>query len=204
MRWGRNAPGAVLWWICAPNGQNVIMDEFRFQHLDPSEVALVVKQRDAAMRMTTPARYMAAEPRLWDVDRGVTIAELFSRSGLAMSKSSDDRVQGWNATSSLMKATVLEPDSGVPLPALVVSTRCVQLIRMLPLLREGKTNKEDLDASVDACLAEALRVGVMSRPSPTVLTTPAWRPDQMGYALQQAREAIDNDRGEPSIDYVPL
>src|SRR4051812_16420715 len=34
LRWGRSNPGAVLWWLCSPFGQFIIIDEYRFQYAD--------------------------------------------------------------------------------------------------------------------------------------------------------------------------
>lgn len=186
LRWGRSNPGAVLWWLCSPLGQFIIIDEYRFQYADPSEVAAEVKRRDALLRMTDRARYTAAEPKLWEVDRGPTIAESFMRAGLPLLKSSSDRIQGWNATSALLKQAVTI--AGELQPALVVASSCALLIRQLPTLREGKTEHEDLDRSVDAALVEALRIGVMSRPASSAVHTPEPGEGTMGYALRRARE----------------
>lgn len=193
MRWGRNAPGAVLWWLCSPLGQYVVIDELKFQHADPSEVSALIREHDKELRMADPPRYLAAESRLWDIDRGPTVAELFARSGMAMSKTSSDLVQGWNQLSSLMKQIVTDParPDALPTPALVVANNCGQLKRMIPLLREGKTNKEDIDNATEACFVHALRIGIMSRPTPTSVAPRTPQPGTMGHALQQARELAE-------------
>lgn len=209
MRWGRNAPGAVLWWICSPIGQNIIIDEFKFQHADPAEVAQVIRERDAALGMCdankqkTSARYLAAEPELWEVDRGPTIAELFARAGIPMVKSSSDRVQGWNQLAAEIKRTVTDPrqPNESPQPALVIAARCTMLKRSLPLLREGKTKKEDIEPTPDACLVEALRIGIMSRPSPTVVGPLTPPPGTLGYELQEAREHAASGMSDESDYY---
>lgn len=186
LRWGRSNPGAVLWWLCSPFGQFLIIDEYRFQYADPAEVAAEIARKDRALGLTSPARYTAAEPELWDTDRGPTIAELFSRANLPLMKSSSKRVQGWNATSALLKQTVTI--NGVSQPALVVSSQCALLIRLLPTLREGKADREDLDKSVDTALVESLRIGVMSRPAAASIYTTEPGEGTVGYELQKARE----------------
>ncbi len=201
LKWGRSNAGACLWWICSPIGQFAVVDELRFQHADPSEVVELIRAKDAALGMKmpddspNPARYTAAEPKLWLVDRGPSIAELFARAQLPLMRSSDDRVQGWNVLSSLMKQSTVDPrDPDVKLPALVIAQTCPQLRRSLPLLREGKTNHEDLDANTDAPFVEALRIGAMSRPSATEVQPLKPGPGTMGHALEQARnEAAESD-----------
>lgn len=208
LRWGRSVPGAVLWWIATPLKQFVIVDEFKFSHLDPSECADEIRARDAALGMKfsdnspNPPRYIAAESKLWKIDddnkTAPTIAELFARAQMPLLKSSGDRVQGWNVLSSLMKSKVCDPRfPDIELPALVVSEHCSQLRRLIPLLREGQGTgaaaKEDIDQKSDTALVEALRVGAMSRPSATEIEPPRPGPGTMGHALEQARHESEHD-----------
>lgn len=202
LRWGRSNSGACLWWICSPIGQYVIVDELKFQQLDPSEVVTQIKAKDARLRMANPCRYMAAEPALWKIDtpNAPTLAESFARAKMPLIESSGDRVQGWNQLSALMKATVTDPGivNDAPRPALVVSESCAQLRRLLPLLREGQGTgqnaREDIDTKTDAALAEALRIGAMSRPQPTLVVGKTPPKDSMGYALEQARRQSRENR----------
>lgn len=201
LRWGRNQPGAVLWWACSPIGQYVIVDEWKFQQLDPPEVVANIRAHDFALRMKEPARYCAAEPKLWEIDNphSPTLAEMFARAGLPLFMSSGDRVQGWNTLSALLKQTTTDPriDGDLPRPALVIAESCAQLRRMIPLLREGQgagaNAKEDIDTKTDAAMVEALRIGAMSRPSKTALAEKRPEVGMMGHALERARrESTDS------------
>lgn len=195
MKWARSANGGVLWWIATPIGQYCVVDELKFSQLDPSEVSKQIKAKDALLRMASPCRYMAAEPKLWEIDNpnAPTIAESFARAGMPLIQSSGDRVQGWNELSGLMRRSVTDPRiaNDAPRPALVVSENCSQLRRLLPLLREGQGTganaREDIDTKTEAALAEALRIGAMSRPQPTISVTIAPPKDSMGAALERAR-----------------
>ena len=204
LRWNRSQFGAVLWWTCSPIGQLVIVDEFRFQQMGPAEVAAEIRRKDAELGMRLAdnsenlPRYTAAEPKLWDVDRGPTVAELFARAGCPLTKSSADRVQGWNVLSSAMQQTVSDPQRpGVALPLLVVAENCTQLRRLIPLLREGQGTgqqaKEDIDTKTESALVEALRIGIMSRPSATEVEALTPKVGTMGHALQQARDDSERD-----------
>ena len=197
LRWGRQIPGAVLWFACAPNRQVIVIDELKFQNADPSEVVAMIRAKDDDLRMNQPCRYTAAEPLLWksDIPHGPTVAEGFALAGMPLIQSSGERVQGWNQVASALKQTVLDTSRGVDqtetLPLLVIAATCRQLIRTLPLLREGDTVKEDIDQKkgVDACLVEALRIGMMSRPSASSVNAKEPATGSMGHALAQAREA---------------
>jgi hypothetical protein len=202
LRWGRSNYGGVLWWVCSPIGQYVIVDELRFQQLDVFEVADQIRAKDEALRMVQPCRYMAAEPMLWKIDtpNAPTLAESFARAKMPLLESSGDRVQGWNQLSALMKLDVIDArdEKKTPLPALVVSESCSQLRRLIPLIREGQGTgqnaREDIDTKTDAALVEALRIGAMSRPQPTLVIGKTPDASMMGHALERARRESRNNQ----------
>lgn len=200
LRWGRSQFGGVLWWICSPIGEYVIVDELKFQQLDAPELVAKIRAKDAELRMVSPCRYLAAEPKLWDIDTpdAPTLAEAFARAGMPLFKSSGDAIQGWNQLSALMNATVTDPKlyNDAPRPALVIAESCTQLRRLLPLLREGQGTgqyaREDIDSKTEAALAHALRIGVMSRPSSTFVAPPTPPKGSMGESLARARRDSRN------------
>ncbi len=202
LRWGRSNYGGVLWWACSPIGQYVIVDELRFQQMDVPEVVAAIRAKDVALRMVQPCRYMAAEPSLWKIDtpNAPTLAESFARAGMPLLESSGDRVQGWNQLSALMKLEVTDPRvaDDAPRPALVIADSCAQLRRSLPLIREGQGTgqhaREDIDTKTDAALVEALRIGAMSRPQPTLVIGKTPDASMMGHALERARRESRNNR----------
>ncbi len=49
-------------------------------------------------------------------------------------------------------------------PRLIIFNNCVNLIRTLPMLPLSKTNREDVDTTVEDHAYDALRYGCMSRP----------------------------------------
>lgn len=185
-----------MWWLCSPIGQYVICAELKFQQMDPIEVVTAIRAKDAALRLDAKRyRYTAAEPKLWEIDtpNAPTLAESFARASLPLVESSGDRIQGWNQLSALMKLEVTDPriEKDAPRPALVVAESCAQLRRLLPLIREGQGTgqnaREDIDTKTDAALVEALRIGAMSRPQPTIAVHITPPKDSMGAALEKAR-----------------
>lgn len=201
LKWGRSKPGAVLWWVATPMNQFVVVAEMKFTHLDAPELKKLIDAKQAALGFTTPVRYTAAEPLMWksDVENGPTLAESFARAGLPLMQVSGERIQGWNHVASLMKASV--NIDGIQNPSLIVSESCEQLRRLIPLLREGQglgvNAAEDIDQKTETSLADALRIGAMSRPAATFYEAPKPSEDQMGAALERARRESMESSNSP-------
>jgi hypothetical protein len=169
MDWGYNAPGCVLWWACLPDGHYHIAQEFKFQGLDPNEVADQIKKRNTTLGIKK-LRHIVADPAMWQKTgagvKGQSIAETMLRRGMPMRPGDNDRLNGWARCQSMLRAD----DQGVPW--LTVDETCPYLKRTIPAAVSDKKNAEDVDTAIDDHALDAWRYGAMSRPHPTRLVTP--------------------------------
>lgn len=108
------------------------------------ERGLIVSDAAAAMRTLTPAderiQYTVAPPDMWTTlkDTGRTMAEIFTRNGIALVRASNARVQGWLILKEFLK---LRPDGR---PGLLIFEPCTALIRNLPALLHSEKNPSDV------------------------------------------------------------
>ena len=92
---------------------------------------------------------------------GETLAEIFIKSGLAVSPADNSRVAGWQRVRGYLADA---PDG---LPKWQCFSNCTNFIRTLPLLQYDLRDREDAAQGEDHA-PEALRYGLMSRPQAPV------------------------------------
>jgi hypothetical protein len=165
MDWGYNAPGAVLWWACLPDGHYHIAKVWKFQGMSAEEVAQGITAQTKALGIKR-LRYLVGDPAMWQrtgAGRGQSIAETLQRGRVPIRPGDNDRLNGWARCQ-----TLLRPDAaGVPWVT-VDPTEAKYLARTIPAAVSSKTNAEDVDTSIDDHALDAWRYGAMSRPHPTL------------------------------------
>lgn len=171
MDWGFNDPCCVLWFAIAPDSHLYVYREIYKNQTAPSEMARLIKKRSVALdvhgaQYTEHITYTAASPDMWqkrgvrDAMGGETIADTFIKNGVPIIKADNDRLNGWMR---VRENLALAPDEK---PYLQIFSTCTDLIRTLPLLTYDKHDHEDVSDGCEDHAAEALRYGLMTRPSP--------------------------------------
>ena len=127
-----------------------------------------------------------APPDLWNrqKDTGQSIAELFAREGLPLTRASNDRVMGWLALREWLRPTVDE--SGEPAAGLRIFENCLNLIRCLPALQCDPKDPQDVAAEPHELThgPDALRYFVAGRPRPGRLAAP---PPRYNFDFERPR-----------------
>lgn len=175
MDWGYNDPCCVLWHAVDGEGKVYTYRELYVRETLARDVAAkIVEMTDACEDIA----YTVASPDMWqrrgiksDID-GESIAETFARCGVPLIKADNARVIGWQRCREYM---ALAPDG---LPWWRVSSSCSNLIRTLPLMIYDDHRPEDISDGIEDHAAEALRYGLMSRPSKAKIKP---RPEAKAY-----------------------
>lgn len=167
MDWGYNDPCASLWG--AVNDQHVYI--YRELYINNTLASEVAKQQ-VILTGGEDIDYTVASPDLWakrgqDTMKGETLEEDFRNNGIHLLKADNARILGWQRVREFLA------DSPDGKPYLQIFSNCVNLIRELPALSYYGTQKSSVPSGKveDAAdgndhAPEALRYGLMSRPSP--------------------------------------
>lgn len=104
-----------------------------------------------------------ADPSIWDVSRGESIADIADRHFVYFTKGDNKRLPGWMQVHYRLDFD----ENGMPM--MYFFNTCKDAVRTLPLLRFSTTNPEDLDTTDEDHFADSCRYFCMSRPiKPTV------------------------------------
>ena len=163
MDWGYNDLCAVLWFAVAPGGRVYAYREYYERQVLSSEAARRIRQLTGEETIA----YTVASPDAWqnrgmsgsgDLS-GMSIAEVFAHGGVPLVKADNARVAGWQR----VREYLAEADDG--LPRLILFRTCENLIRTLPTLTFDEHFVEDVSGRCEDHAPEALRYGLMSRPT---------------------------------------
>jgi hypothetical protein len=167
--------GICLWVAVFPNGRLYVFYEYKFNgatakvKLVASEVAKKIRAYtvDEVLPLVKSRRITKsiADPSMWGGDghSGEDYAETFSRNGVSLTEGDHERVLGWGRLRHWLRNA---PDG---YPWLMFHSRCATTIRTISGLVRDKSDPDDVDTSGEDHPADALRYGVMSRPTPTKL-----------------------------------
>lgn len=184
--WGYNQPGVCLWIACLPDGRLYVVHEYWFRQTLVADVAKEIRRITKTLG-NPHIRYTVADGHMFDrTGTGETMAETSARNGVALLRadnSKGSRPQGWQRLRHWFRTA----DDGKPW--LIIHPGCGYLIRTLPALVGDDLNPDDVDTHGDDHGADALRYGVMSRPSPTVASKEHRTPGP-GTAGALMREAM--------------
>lgn len=167
--------GICLWVACLPNGRLYVFYEWKFngesskEKLVASEVAKKIRAYtvDEVLPLVASRRITRsiADPSMWSGDghTGEDYAETFMRNGVNLQQADNDRVMGWGRLRHWLR---LAPDG---LPWIMFHPRCATTIRTIPGLVRDKSDPDDVDTTGEDHPGDAVRYGIMARPTPTVM-----------------------------------
>lgn len=170
--WGYDPhPGVCLWVACFPNGRLYVFAEWVFNGEGrPKFVAAKVAEKIAAITEDTilpevrgTLTKTVADPSMFAKSghTGESYAETFARHRVRLLPADNDRVMGWGR---LRHWFGRHPEGGA---YLMFSPDCPYAIRTIPALIHDDANPDDCDTHGEDHAADAIRYGVMSRPTPT-------------------------------------
>lgn len=166
MDWGSNKPGCVGYYAVLGDGRIYRRSEIKFQGEDVSEVARMMKRREAELGIKVQSR--VGDPAMWIKDAktkgthlvGESIADTFRLNGIVIRQADNDRVNGWTRCLQILRDA---PDGS---PWFQVHSDCRYFIRTIAAARSDKSNPDDVDTTCDDHALDEWRYGMMSRPSP--------------------------------------
>jgi len=104
-----------------------------------------------------------ADPSIFKVDDGPSIAEKFANAGVVLRRGDNRRIYGWDELRKLMAKK--EQDDGSHWPMFYVTTNCEAFRRTVPVLERDEKEWDDLNTEGEDHVADETRYVVMSRPS---------------------------------------
>jgi hypothetical protein len=186
--WGSYYPFAVVW--CAITSEDwrhpgskkiipansIIVYREWYGSQDHNNKGLKLTAEDFARQLVKldgqdKFKYSVMDPSAFKKDGGPSVAERINRAqrSAAFSRAdnarvgSDGAMGGWDHVRGRLIGHPIA-DSEDTVPSLYIFSTCRDLIRTLPALQHDKNHPEDLMGSEDH-LADALRYGIMSRPT---------------------------------------
>ena len=180
MDWGYNDPCCVLWFAVAPDRRIYVYREYYDRQRLAKDVAKEVRSASKHEAIA----YTVASPDAWqqrgngNAKQGESIADTFRLNGVPLLAADNSRLSGWQR---VRENLAIAPDGQ---PYMLIFENCTNLIRTLPLLTYGKisTNKhEDVSDNCEDHAPEALRYGLMSRPSPAPPKAAPRKKNALGY-----------------------
>ncbi len=108
---------------------------------------------------------MVADPAIFDVSRGKSIAEEMADFGCYYREADNKRINGWQQ----IRGRLIGEDGK---PLIYFTKDCKNLLRTLPIMQYDPTKPEDLDSDLEDHAADTLRYICMSRPIVINITPP--------------------------------
>ena len=113
---------------------------------DPHEGLIVSEAAEAVKELAGGRQITAylAPPDLWNArqETGKSVADIFAEHGVYLTKTSNDRVDGWMAVKEWLKVRMCE--DGAERPRLRFFPNCRNIIRCLPLLQYDEKRPNDV------------------------------------------------------------
>lgn len=176
--WGSARPFSVGWWAVAdgmtaiPRGALVRYREW-YGAESPNVglkktaeyVADGIKEREGGESVA----YGVADPSIWKVDGGPSIAERMGRCGVHWRPADNKRVNGWDQ----VRARLAGEDGR---PMLYAFDTCTDWWRTIPALQHDAHRSEDIDTDMEDHAADETRYACMSRPWMPAAPNPLRRP----------------------------
>lgn len=128
---------------------------------------LAAGEKDVSVYYAPPDLYNRRQ------DTGKSVAEIFSEYGILLSKSENNRVQGWYNLKEWL--TPFVDERGIKTANLVIFENCTNLIRTLPALTFDGANPNDVATHPHEIThaPDAIRYFVAGRPAPTAKPEPS-------------------------------
>lgn len=135
---------------------------------EAGEVAEIIKARLNGRKIA----YIAADPAMWKVDGGPSIAETFLRHGVILRKADNSRLVGYVQ----LRGRIAGDEEG---PMLLATRNCHDgFWRTMPDIVLDEDHPEDVDTDQEDHCYDDCRYGAMSRPWMAVVKRPEPKPDR--------------------------
>lgn len=174
--WGYSRPFCVLWGAVSdgslincggversfPRGAIIIYREFygctgkanEGLKMTAPNIAKTLKELQQGEKMEE----MRADPAIFDVSSGQSIANQFEAEGVSWLPADNKRIAGWQQ----IRARFTGNEDGQPL--LYITKNCRNLLRTLPLMQYDSSKPEDLNTDLEDHAVDTLRYLCMTRP----------------------------------------
>jgi phage terminase large subunit len=153
------------------------------------------KQLADYVRVIDPATFNN-EPR-W----GKPVAEMFSDAGIDFTRANNDRLNGWMQLRNYLAWERDPEDLSLDLQRLlrqpkffVFRDHAPNLVRTLPVLPADKNKPEDVDTDTEDHCADAIRYGLMTRPTLTKIPFSALSPEWKEAMLRAQRREQEREK----------
>jgi hypothetical protein len=158
---GFTAPACCLWLAIGPDETVYVYRELYSTGMLASHLA----QKIIEMSLGEHITLTLADPSIFAKTghEGESIAETLRQNGLACQKADNDRLAGKQRVHDYLQ--VFEGWDGRQASRLKIFSTCTNLIRTLPQLVYDDTHPEDVDTDGEDHAYDALRYGLMNRPS---------------------------------------
>ena len=129
-------------------GEAYVVGEFcEGRDLGDGHDGLIVSEAAKAVQTLAAGRNITAflaPPDLWNArqETGKSVAAIFAENGLHLTRTGNDRVDGWMAVKEWLKPRVCE--DGVSRPRLRFFSSCLHILRCLPLLQYDEKRPNDV------------------------------------------------------------
>jgi len=165
--YGYSSYSGIVWFAIAPSGQLIVYRELYVSKVLAEDLADQILEAEYGEKM----RYGVLDSSLWHKrgDTGPSIAERMILKGCRWRPA--DRSRGSRIAGKNEIHRRLQVDEYTGEPRMVIFNTCRNLISQLPSIPLSKTNPEDVDTHSEDHLYDALRYGVMSRPSTGMFDT---------------------------------
>ena len=160
--YGYSSYTGVIWFAVDPAYESlVVYRELYVSKVLAEDLADMVKEAEYGERI----RYGVLDSSLWHRrgDTGPSIAERMISKGCRWRPA--DRSRGSRVSGKNEVHRRLQVDADTGLPRMVFFDTCKKVIEQLPSIPLDKRNPEDVDTNSEDHLYDALRYGVMTRPS---------------------------------------
>lgn len=147
MDYGLDMLAALLIGVDDTGEAYVVGEVYEGRDLGDGHDGLIVSEAAKAVKSLAEGRTITAylaPPDLWNArqETGKSVADIFAEHGVYLTKTSNDRVDGWMAVKEWLK--VRECEDGVKRPRLRFFPNCRNIIRTLPLLQYDERRPNDV------------------------------------------------------------
>lgn len=173
--WGYSRPFATLW-AAVSDGSSVMCDGIKrsfprgslifyreyYGYTGKANEGLKLSNKEIAEETIKSQQGekmsdMVADPAIFDVSRGKSIAEELAENGCHYREADNKRINGWQQIRSRLIG-----EDGKPL--IYFTKDCKNLLRTLPIMQYDPSKPEDLDSDLEDHAVDTLRYVCMSRP----------------------------------------
>ena len=145
--YGLDMLAALLIGVDDKGGACVVGEVYEGRDLGAGHDGLIVSEAAEAVKQLAAGRPVTAylaPPDLWNArqETGRSVADIFAEHGVFLTKTSNDRVDGWMAVKEWLKPRLCE--DGTERPRLRFFPNCRNIIRCLPLLQYDEKRPNDV------------------------------------------------------------